>query len=61
MTHESFEDWWQPFLLGVGPAGGYAAALDDARREELRELCRSRLPDGAFDLQARAWAVRGTA
>ena len=29
----SFEDWWEPFTLGVGPAGAYAKTLDDAARE----------------------------
>ena len=28
----SFEDWWEPFTLGVGPAGAYAKTLDDATR-----------------------------
>ena len=28
LEHQSFDDWWQPFTLGVGPAGHYAAALD---------------------------------
>ena len=27
----SFEDWWEPFTLGVGPAGAYAKALDERR------------------------------
>ena len=25
VQHQTFEEWWQPFELGVGPAGGYAA------------------------------------
>jgi SAM-dependent methyltransferase len=59
VTYPSFEDWWQPFLLGVGPAGAHAASLAPPRLAELRELCRSRLPAGAFALPARAWAARG--
>jgi SAM-dependent methyltransferase len=54
-----FEDWWEPFTLGVGPAGAYAAGLDAARRAELRELCREKLPAAPFVLHARAWAARG--
>jgi SAM-dependent methyltransferase len=59
-----FDDYWQPFLGGQGPAPGYAASLDEERRAALRELIRGRLPlaaDGSITLYARAWAVRGTA
>ena len=56
-----FEDWWQPYTLGVGPAGAYVAGLDAARREELRSRCAERLPDGPFELGASAWCVRGRA
>ncbi len=55
----SFEDWWEPFTLGVGPAGGYAAGLDVDRQAQLRELCRERLPAAPFVVTARAWAARG--
>ena len=59
----SFDDYWQPFLGGQGPAPGYAASLDEPRRAALREALRQSLPilgDGAIELDARAWAVRGT-
>lgn len=58
-----FDDLWQPFLGGVGPAPGYVAGLEPARREALRARLEKRLrpgPDGLLRLQARAWAVRGT-
>ena len=61
VEHETFEDWWEPFTLGVGPAGAFAAGLDDEGRAELRERCRSILPEPPFELTARAWAVRGRA
>lgn len=57
-----FEDFWEPFLGGQGPAPGYAASLDEERRGALRELIRGRLPfgpDGSIGLTARAWAARG--
>jgi len=54
-----FDDWWEPFTLGVGPAGGYAAGLDVDRQAQLRELCRERLPAAPFVVTARAWAARG--
>jgi SAM-dependent methyltransferase len=57
--HPSFEDWWEPFTLGVGPAGGYTADLDPRRQAQLRELCRAMLPAAPFVLTAQAWAARG--
>jgi len=59
LEHPSFEDWWEPFTLGVGPAGGYAAGLDAKGQAQLRELCRELLPAAPFVLTARAWAARG--
>jgi SAM-dependent methyltransferase len=35
--HTSFEDWWQPFTLGVGPAGEYVTSLAGQPRARLRE------------------------
>jgi SAM-dependent methyltransferase len=54
---DSFDQWWEPYTLGVGPAGQYVAGLDDARREALREECRGRVPQGAFTVDASAWCV----
>ena len=59
VAHASFEDWWRPFTLGVGPAGAHVAGLDDEARAALRERCRARLPTGAFSTRATAWAARG--
>ena len=61
VEHPTFEEWWEPFTLGVGPAGDYLASLDDARKAELRERCRLRLPAAPFVLTARAWSARGVA
>jgi hypothetical protein len=61
LEHPSFEDWWEPYTLGVGPAGGYVAGLDAERQAELRERCRELLPAAPFTLPARAWAARGRA
>lgn len=60
----SFDDYWTPFLSGVGPAPGYVVGLDDRVRAALRDRLRTTLPiasDGSIDLIARAWAVRGQA
>lgn len=59
LEHQSFEEWWQPFSLAVGPAGKYLASLDPERQAELREKCRSLLPAAPFVVTARAWAARG--
>lgn len=59
VEHSSFEEWWEPYTLGVGPAGAYVAALDDGRRAELRERCREMLPAAPVTVTARAWAARG--
>ncbi len=59
VEHPSFDAWWEPFTLGVGPAGAYAAGLDPRRREQLREHCRETMPSAPFVLAARAWAARG--
>jgi SAM-dependent methyltransferase len=61
VEHPTFEDWWEPFALGVGPAGGYAARVDPTRRAQLRERCREELPAAPFVLTGRAWAARGLA
>jgi SAM-dependent methyltransferase len=58
-----FDDYWNPFLGGQGPAPTYCMSLDDDARSTLRERIRATLPtaaDGSIPLTARAWAVRGT-
>lgn len=55
-----FDDWWQPFLLGVGPAGRYVAALDEAGVARLESALRDELGDGPRTVTARAWAAAGT-
>lgn len=61
MRFENFDDFWDPFLLGPGPAGTYVKSLPKPRTSVLREEVRRRLgrPRGPFALPARLWAVRG--
>jgi SAM-dependent methyltransferase len=61
-SYENFDDLWEPFLAGVGPAGDFAVSLEPDAQAALREEYRRRLgsPDGAFELQARAWYAIGT-
>jgi SAM-dependent methyltransferase len=59
-----FDDYWSPFLRGVGPAPAYAMSLGEADRARLRDRLDRTLPreaDGAIELIARAWAARGRA
>jgi SAM-dependent methyltransferase len=53
----SFEEWWAPYLLGVGPAGSYVAGLDPELRSRVEASCRSRFPDGEFEQGGTAWVV----
>ncbi|MBK7331375.1 MAG: class I SAM-dependent methyltransferase [Betaproteobacteria bacterium] len=58
-----FDDYWQPFLGGQGPAPAYAMSLDEPARTRLRDHIRTRMPaeaNGSISLTARAWAVRAT-
>jgi SAM-dependent methyltransferase len=58
---ETFEEWWEPFVGGVGPAGAYVANLPARKRDALREQLRSMHPAPPFVVEARAWAARGIA
>jgi SAM-dependent methyltransferase len=53
----SFDEWWTPYLLRVGPSGDYVRSLDDERRGRLAERCRALLPDPPFEHAATAWVV----
>jgi hypothetical protein len=62
MRFADFDDYWQPFLGGQGPAPAHAMSLDEPTRQRLRDLIRERLPvqpDGSILLAARAWVARG--
>ena len=64
MRFESFADYWDPFLLGQGPAGSYVASLNRDQLQGLRNEVRRRVSPSnehaPFTLAARVWAVRGT-
>jgi len=61
VDYPSFEQWWRPLTLGVGPAGTYVASLNADQRAVLRERCRALLPAGPIEIQASAWTVAGRA
>ncbi len=59
----NFDDYWQPFLGGQGPAPAYAMSLDETARARLRDRIREHIPiatKGAISLTARAWAIRAS-
>lgn len=58
VEHPSFDEWWAPFELGVGPIAEVFAELGPERVAELRARCRELLPPAPFTVEARAWAVR---
>jgi SAM-dependent methyltransferase len=64
MRFESLADYWDPFLLGQGPAGSYVRRLDSDKLQALRNEVNRRLAlpgeNTAFVLPARVWSVRGT-
>jgi SAM-dependent methyltransferase len=53
-TYTSFDELWDSFLAGVGPAGSYAVALSDEDRRRLRAELFRRFgsPRGSFTLGA---------
>jgi SAM-dependent methyltransferase len=59
--HESFEEWWEPFVLGVGPASAYLNKLDPALRDAIRERSRELMPAGPHTIEWHAWTARGVA
>lgn len=61
VRYASFDDWWEPFTLGIGPAGDYVLGLSDAQREALRAHSADLVPDGPFEITAGAWCARGRA
>lgn len=60
--YTDFEDFWSALLGGAGPAGAWAASLDDEQRSVARAELYRQLdePDGPFTLTGRAWAARVT-
>lgn len=59
--YESFDEWWEPYTLGVGPAGAYTAKLTPDHREALRTRCTERLPTAPFTIPATAWTTTAVA
>lgn len=58
VVHPTFEQWWEPYTFGVGPAGEHYQRLDDDGRRRLESVARERLGSGPFTVTATAWAAR---
>lgn len=55
----SFEDFWQPFTLGAGPAPGYCVSLPEDQRAALKQRLMADVGGaGPVSFPARAWAVK---
>lgn len=64
MVFKDFDDYWEPFLGGAGPASAYAMSLNATDRGRLEDGLRRSLPigvHGSISLRARAWAAQGRA
>jgi SAM-dependent methyltransferase len=59
VEHPTFDEWWEPFTLGVGPAGGHVKSLPPDEQAALRERLRARFPGPPFTIDASAWTARG--
>ena len=57
LAFRTFDDWWDPFTLGVGPAGAYVAGLGPDAAAALRNRCAELLPPAPFEVSASAWCV----
>lgn len=55
----SFEEWWEPFNLAVGPAGAYVRGLTQIERAGLEGVLRDEYGDGPFAVEAGAWTATG--
>lgn len=60
VLHPTFEEWWEPYTYGIGPAGEHVQQLGDDGRARLRSVARERMGTGPFTVTATAWAARGT-
>jgi ubiquinone/menaquinone biosynthesis C-methylase UbiE len=60
--YAGFDEFWDTFSGGVGPAGAWLKELSDERRAAARAELYRQLggPEGGFTLSGRAWATRAT-
>jgi SAM-dependent methyltransferase len=59
---KNFDDYWQPFLSGNGPAAAFCRSLTPEKRTALRKRLQNGLPtaiDGTIPMMTRAWGICG--
>ncbi|HEY0388479.1 MAG TPA: methyltransferase domain-containing protein [Gaiellales bacterium] len=61
VEHESFDAWWQPMTLGVGPAGSWLVSRPQAVQDAIRDRLRAAYPGAPGIRTAVVWAARGVA
>ena len=54
---DSFDDWWEPFTYGAGPAGAYLTAQSPDRQQEIRAACADLLGPAPFTVRGEAFAA----
>jgi SAM-dependent methyltransferase len=61
-AYTGIDEFWNALADGAGPAGAWAASLDDAQRVQAREEISRQVGDpvGPFTLVGRAWAAKIT-
>ncbi len=60
VEYESFEEWWQPYTLGVGPAGCVRRLAPRGRAGSAAPAAaRVAPPEAPFTITATAWAAQG--
>jgi SAM-dependent methyltransferase len=56
--HATFDDWWEPFTLGVGPSGMAYQTMPVEEQQAVEARARELLPE-PITLETYAWAARG--
>jgi ubiquinone/menaquinone biosynthesis C-methylase UbiE len=62
VTYKNFDDYWESNTGFTSPAGNMVKALSDEKREQLKQIVKSKLPvdkDSSISYMARVNAVRG--
>jgi SAM-dependent methyltransferase len=57
VRYATFEEWWEPFTLGVGPAGDYVRSLTEGPRARLRGRLSELAGGQPVEISATAWTV----
>jgi SAM-dependent methyltransferase len=56
-SYPSFEEWWEPFTSGVGPAGEYVCSLAEGPRARLHGRLAELTGGRPVEISATAWTV----